>query len=168
MFDENQYLNSIKTKVFVELPFTKEELTSDIFDLAVEKALGDLNQFRPKTIKSLTPITNPDYKLIRAYSNQFDTESVIPFIEEYGVDIGMVHIYTKPWTLKEISKERIPDKYFKLLAAAYCGMFMANIRRTADMNSLPFSIKGDQFYNEFLDMANGLKDQLINHTPNTL
>lgn len=162
-------LLKLRDKVIVESPFTESELTEPIITRAVEKAYGDLNKYKPRIVKSSARLELPGYTLLRAYYNAFDTASAIPYLEEAGIDLAMIYYYSAPWDWESLSKaNEMTRSAFTNLVIAHSCMFMANKRRSAEMNSLPFNIKGDQFYNEAKEKLDGVIDSLINTSVNNL
>lgn len=165
---EQEFLDDRKTAIVIESPFSEIELTETILKHAVSKSYSALNMYKPKTIRSTSLISLPGYKLIRSYTNEYDTNSIIPFIEEYDSEIGRVHVYSKPWTFEELQNDYLAFKYFKDLTFANACMFMANNRRSTEMSGVPFSLKGDQFYEEAKRKKDSIEEELINTTTNTL
>lgn len=165
---EIQVYEEVTRRITIETPFTKTELSSDILLLAVEKSLSVLNKYKPNTVKSYDIIENPNFTLIRSYVNPFDTTSMISFDEELQLNPGTYFIYSKSWTLEDLINNRVAYDYLKSLSVCHAAMFMANKRRSATMNSLPFDIKGSEFYSEFKDRLDALTADIINFANNTL
>lgn len=161
---------NLTNRILVEAPFTQSELKPIILDVAYEKAIGDLDNYKPQIIKSYGPINDDDHVFIRSYISRFSTTSMFLFSEELGNDIADYYIYQKKWTMEAliIPKNSVALKYFNKLVINYSGAFMSNKRRSAEMNNIPFNIKGDQFYNECMENIAKLIEELINTTDNSL
>lgn len=168
-------MKDLKSNLKYRTPFTEAEMQPDIIDLGIGEALGDINKYRPKIVKSEVELSDPKLTLLRQYSNKFDFNSITPFAEEMEVNFGTAFVYSKKWTVEafaesmdDISLPNFTYDYFSDLVVAHCGLFMSNHRRKAGMGSLPFDLKGDQFHSEFSDKRDKLIAELINTANNTL
>lgn len=164
---EQEFKDEIKSDILIETPFAEVELTDPIMDRAIEKAFSRLNMYRPRVIKTSDLMEVPGYKLLRAYTSKYDETSHIPFIEEYGMSVGTKYLYSTTWTIETISQDRVAFKYFKDLVTAFCGVFMANVRRSANISGMPFELNGEAFYTEFNEKVSSVTDELINTSNNT-
>lgn len=166
--EERKFVESIKDSIFVELPFTTQELTDNILVTALNGALSDLNRFLPRVVEMNS--YGGDTKsstLLRSYTNELDSLSFEPYIEELGYGLAMEHQVAVDWTLTSVQYTSLSAKYFKDLTKYRAAMYMANIRRSATMNNLPFDIKGDQFYEEFKESYNNTLLEMQNNNIST-
>lgn len=163
----SEFLVKMKSDILIEQPFTTEELTDEILTAAQGKAFSRLNMYRPRIIRSMSPINLDTHTLIRTYSSRYNTNTQMPFIHELDEAGGDVYLYQVNWDFESVSKDRVAFKYFKDLVVAFSGLFMANKRRTATFNNIPFDLKGDQFFQECQDKIEGIEEKLINTTRNT-
>ena len=167
-------VETLTKRVLIELPFTSSEITPDILDQAISKALSDLNKYYPKIVRSLSSIdeSTGEYEMLRAYSDRFDMRSTEPYTEDFLLDylpeFADLYYYSQKWTCQNIQGQDPAESFFMNLAIQYCGMYMANIRRSATMSNLPFDIKGDQFYEECKEKIDSLKTDIINNAPHML
>lgn len=164
----DEFKTEITDDISVELPFAPAELEDKILNRAIEKSFSRLNMYRPKVVRTMEEMNLPGYKLIRAYTSEFDDNSNIPYVEEYGMSIGRKYLYSKEWTIESISEDRVAFKYFKDLVIAFSGLFMANVRRSANISGMPFELNGDALYSEYNEKVTSVTDELISTTPNTL
>lgn len=163
---EHEFKDDIKSTILVETPFAPDELTDAILKVAISKSLSRLNMYKPRVVKTSDYMEVPGYKLIRAYTSKYDDTSHIPFIEEYGISVGTKYLYSVEWTVDTVSVERVAFKYFKDLVIAFSGMFMANVRRSANISGMPFELNGEAFYNEFKEKTESITQELINTSNN--
>ena len=181
MYNKENLIRSI----VVQSPFSRAELTEDIFEEAISSSLDVFNSFNPliKVIPAglFRQIENDDD------SGQSEIMEVIgdKFSDQYNdvdlkymndIDNSMVpsSTYVKAkvsWSLEEMynkSNKRKFVPYFEEIVIGHCMMFMANNRRSAEMSGLPFEIKGDAFYQEGFDRADVATKNVINMAPNFL
>ena len=164
---DDEIKTELKTLVLVKSPFAESELKDGIINQAITDAFSMLNRLRPKIVKLYAPNDNPNYTLIRAYSNNFDMTTQIPYIDEFPTELAAQYIYSTTWDLQGVWDNRIASKHFKDLVLQYSIQFMSNRRRMADMGGLPFNLKGDDFYSKAEDEIAKIEELLTNTTPNT-
>lgn len=160
--------DKMRSKILLETPFISSELKDNILEAALDKALSSLDKYKPRIVKSMEPIANEDYKLLRAYKDDLDTNTQESFIFELGMNTATLYIYAAPWSIEQAyNNDRAVKKVFGDLVKHNAAMMMANVRRAASLNNLPFDLKGDQFYDEAKTSLESLEELLINTTRNT-
>lgn len=166
-------LISLKSDLSIESPFTDTELCDDYFYRATSSALDLLNMYRPNIIRSCDPLKcDSTLKLIRAYSNEYNSTSHIPDIDEFlydNIKMARYYLYSKDWTIEDLrlDSNELDFYYFKKLVKILVCLYISNKRRKVIMNSSPFDLRGDQFYQEYKDSYDSLKMELINASYNT-
>lgn len=160
--------DKMRSKILLETPFAPVELSDEILEASIDKALSSLDSYKPRIVKNMGPLANDDYILIRAYNNELDSTSIVPYIQEIGMDTAMLYIYSAPWTPEKCYSDRLVKSIFGNLVVYNAALMMANVRRSADVSVIPIDLKGDSFYSEFKERLDSLVETLQNTTCNTL
>jgi hypothetical protein len=162
----DDYIVRIRDDMLLETPFVESEMTDKVIKRAIERAIGKMDSFRPKIIRTYSMINAPGYTMLRTYTSRFDDATMYNFNDELGTDIGDAYVYAKDWTLDELIKSPAHHTQYRDLVVSYSCLFMANYRRTAGFSNTPFDLKGDQFYQEFKESHDKLIELLQNTSPN--
>lgn len=170
--DLNDVLQDLHGRTFIDIPFTEEELTTRMLQRAIDYALRKITQWHPRIVRTKALVSDPKYTLLRAYTNSWDANSQEPYAQVYlddlGTSFGDCYYYSVPWTLETITKNRLLDDYFRDFVTYRCGLALANIRRSANMNDIPFDLKGDAFYSEMTENLANLQQIIVNSAPNNI
>lgn len=165
---KREVMSDILGLCLIDLPFVREEYTMGIVERSLKYVMQEMDRYRPWTIAVNNRIDSPDYVEIRAYTSMWDTNMTVPFSLEFGYTVGMRYIYTHKWTFNEIKTRRVDYRYYQDLCKYRIGMYIANVRRSANMEGMPFDLKGDGLFEEYQTKYNELLRVIQNMTHNTL
>jgi len=152
--------SELKTAVVISQPIDESEITDPIMDRAIKAGLYIFNKYLPK--KNRNYISGGAYTLLEGESllEVYDlTEMFTPNYAspaKHKVNGNTVLVFT-PCCLVTCSNydlDTIPTEYeeiFIKLVGLYVKSYCANIRRTATLSDLPFDLKGEDFYREFVE-----------------
>jgi hypothetical protein len=175
--------SDVKDFLIPRTPFAEVEYKDSYIKAAVQDAFNYYNQFDPIVKVQEAFVTSWQYEftgskipqwILRVYS--FDRVTY-DFSEQYIVSgwnyiKPTLHIYAGFYLIKAAYKRTLEETesfddipLLGELITLELSIILANKRRSAVMNDLPFDLKGDTFYDEFLQRRVEIREaiaQLVN------
>lgn len=167
-------LGDLENYVKLTSVLSEDEVTPEMSALVLDDSLDLLNSFYPKLMNTMAYNYTPG-KRYKVWDVQVDPLSGSSFSEGriledlYGADLPC-KIVAVDWDLEMIEKERNTwlDNVLRQLFECNYVIRCSNKRRQANINELPFDMKGQDFYQEYTEKLNELRTLLINSTPHLL
>lgn len=167
-------IDDLDAYVKVTTQLSEEEITVENSMSVLTDTLNLVNSFYPK-LKNTMAFNFPPtirYKVWDVTSDPIYNTPIPegrPLEDNFGVDFPS-KVVAIDWTLELITNERNTwlDKVVKDVYANYYILLAANKRRQANINDLPFDLRGQDFYQEAEEKLKELRLLLINSTPHLL
>lgn len=167
-------LSDLENYVRTMSVLSEEEINDETSKYVLDDTLDLINSFYPRLINTMS-IKFPAgvrYRIWDITSDPVYNQPIsdgLAIEENLGADFPS-KVVAIDWTLESITEdnntwlEKMTREIFMNTYLLYC----SNKRRQANINELPFDLRGQDFYQEATDKLTELKTILVNSTPQIL